>query len=57
MRGVTQVFIYNNLQNPMGVSSSEQEMEEIAKLCVQNDVWVLSDEAYWNIVYDLVPRR
>ncbi|MFC1616259.1 pyridoxal phosphate-dependent aminotransferase [Patescibacteria group bacterium] len=52
----TRILIYNNYQNPVGTVSSEQEMEKIAKLAIEHDLYVLSDEAYWNILYD-VPQK
>jgi len=53
----TKLFVYNNYSNPMGVASSEEEMAEIAKLCVENNLLVLSDEAYFDLVFDNVPKR
>ena len=47
----TKLLIYNNYQNPMGGESSLQEMEWIADLAIRHDLWVLSDEAYFNIQY------
>lgn len=47
----TKVFIYNNYSNPMGVMSSDEEMKQIAELCVKHDLWVLSDEAYFDITF------
>ena len=35
----------------MSVSSPE-EMQALADLCIQHDLWVLSDEPYFDIVYD-----
>ncbi len=49
------LLIYNNYQNPTGASSSREEMEELARLCVENDVLVLSDEAYFDMRYDVEP--
>jgi len=48
----TKVFIYNNYQNPMGIASSDEEMAELARICVEHDLLVLSDEAYFHIIYD-----
>jgi len=31
--------------------SSPQEMKEIADLCIKHNLWVLSDEAYFHLVY------
>jgi len=52
----TSVFIYNNYQNPMGACSSDEEMADIAKLCVDHKLWVLSDEAYFDIVFDITAK-
>ena len=49
----TKVFIFNNYANPVGYAASEDELARVAAMAVANDVWVLSDEAYWNVVYDL----
>ena len=48
----TVALIYNNYQNPISAESSKKEMEAIAKIAIENDLWVLSDEAYFEIVYD-----
>lgn len=47
----TRVLIYNNFQNPNGAQSSRQEMEQLAELAIKHDLWVLSDEAYFEIQY------
>jgi aspartate/methionine/tyrosine aminotransferase len=48
----TVAIIYNNYQNPMSAESSEKEMHNIAQIAIENDLWVLSDEAYFEIIYD-----
>ncbi len=45
------VMIYNDLQNPLGCESSEDEMAEIARLAIEHDLIVLSDEAYFEMRY------
>lgn len=45
------VIIYNNLQNPLGCESSDAEMQAIAELARRHDLWVLSDEAYFEMRY------
>jgi aspartate/methionine/tyrosine aminotransferase len=45
------LLIYNNLQNPLGCESSAEEMAEIAQIAIDNDLWVLSDEAYFEMRY------
>jgi hypothetical protein len=47
----TAALIYNNYQNPMGSESSVAEMERIAELALTHDLWVLSDEAYFETRY------
>ena len=51
----TTALIYNNYQNPLSASSSKEEIELIAKLCIENDLWVLSDDAYYEIRYSDTP--
>ena len=48
----TVALIYNNYQNPISAESSKNEMEAIAKIAIKHNLWVLSDEAYFEIVYD-----
>ena len=47
----TIALIYNNYQNPISASSSKEEMESLAELCIENNLWVLSDDAYYEIRY------
>jgi aspartate/methionine/tyrosine aminotransferase len=44
-------LVYNNLQNPLGCESSKEEMQAIADLAIEHDLWVLSDEAYFEMRY------
>jgi len=48
----TVAIIYNNYQNPMSAESSDKEMQHIAEIAIENDLWVLSDEAYFEIIYE-----
>jgi aspartate/methionine/tyrosine aminotransferase len=45
------LLIYNNLQNPLGCESSAEEMAEIARIAVEHDLKVLTDEAYYEMRY------
>ena len=36
----------------MSAESSEKEMHDIAQIAIENDLWVLSDEAYFEIIYE-----
>jgi aspartate/methionine/tyrosine aminotransferase len=52
----TKLLIYNNLHNPTGAESGENELEELAELALRHDLYVLSDEAYWDVRYSGVSR-
>ena len=45
------LLIYNNLQNPLGCESSADEMAELARIAIEHDLWVMSDEAYFEMRY------
>ncbi|MCU1399558.1 MAG: aminotransferase class I/II-fold pyridoxal phosphate-dependent enzyme, partial [Acidimicrobiales bacterium] len=47
----TCAIIYNDLQNPIGAESTDAEREAIAQLAIEHDLWVLSDEAYFEMRY------
>ena len=47
----TKAIIYNDLQNPLSSESSPEEMQAVADLAIANDLWVLSDEAYFELRY------
>jgi len=47
----TRLFILNNYQNPTGAESSEEELKKLADICIRHDLFVLSDEAYFDITY------
>ena len=47
----TRAIVYNDLQNPIGAESSTQEREAVARLALEHDLWVLSDEAYFEMRY------
>jgi aspartate/methionine/tyrosine aminotransferase len=45
----TKAIIYNDLQNPTGAESSALERQAIADIARDHDLWVLSDEAYFEV--------
>ncbi|MFL3004776.1 MAG: pyridoxal phosphate-dependent aminotransferase [Candidatus Neomarinimicrobiota bacterium] len=47
----TKILILNNYQNPMSASSSKEELKALSKLVIKHDLWVLSDDAYYEIRY------
>ncbi|MBI2638133.1 pyridoxal phosphate-dependent aminotransferase [Candidatus Peregrinibacteria bacterium] len=48
----TKLVIINSPQNPTGGVLTESTLEGMAKLAIENDLWVLSDEIYDNIIYE-----
>lgn len=51
----TKLLILNAPSNPAGVMYSREELEVIAKVCIEKNIYVLSDEVYEKIVFDKVP--
>ncbi|MFP3395981.1 pyridoxal phosphate-dependent aminotransferase [Brevibacterium sp. H602] len=47
----TTAIIYNDLQNPISAESTPGEREAIAAIAQEFDLWVLSDEAYFEMRY------
>ena len=48
----TKCMILNKPSNPTGMMYSRQELEAISKVCVEQDIYVISDEIYYGLVYD-----
>ncbi len=47
----TSLLILNDLQNPMGAECSIEEHERLAELVLEHDLYVLADEAYFDMRY------
>jgi aspartate aminotransferase len=47
----TRLIVLNSPQNPTGGMLTPDDLAVIAKLAVDNDLWVLSDEVYSRIIY------
>ncbi len=47
----TKAFVLNSPNNPTGMIYTKQELEEIAKVIVEKDIYVVADEMYENLVY------
>ena len=45
----TRLLIFNNLHNPTGAESPDAEIAALAELALRHDLYVLSDEAYWDV--------
>jgi N-succinyldiaminopimelate aminotransferase len=52
----TRALILNTPHNPTGKVFSRAEMDQIAALCIEHDVIVISDEVYEHLTYDGVPH-
>jgi aspartate/methionine/tyrosine aminotransferase len=50
--GKTKLMIINTPSNPTGAIYDEDILRAIAKLAVDHDIWVLSDEPYEHILFD-----
>ena len=48
----TKALILNTPSNPVGSAYSRLQLEQIAEIAVQNNIYVISDETYEGIVYD-----
>jgi len=48
----TKMIIINSPQNPTGGILSYDDLKTIATIAIENDIWVLSDEVYCNILYE-----
>ncbi len=50
--GKTRLLILNDLQNPMGAECSQAELEQIADVARKHNLFVLCDEAYFDMRYE-----
>ena len=48
----TKLLIINSLHNPCGSALAAEDVEALAKLAIEHDLFVLSDEVYWAIRYE-----
>lgn len=48
----TKMIVINSPHNPTGSILSKEDLEGVAKVARENDLWVLSDEIYSRIIYD-----
>jgi aspartate/methionine/tyrosine aminotransferase len=48
----TKILILNDLQNPTGAECSTAEMEKLAQIVRKHNLWVLCDEAYFDMRYE-----
>ncbi len=48
----TKLIIINNPSNPTGMLYSGDELRALTDVCVKRDIYILSDEIYYGLVYD-----
>ncbi len=48
----TRLFVLNSPSNPTGMVYTREELQALAKVIVEADIWVVSDEIYEKILYD-----
>lgn len=47
----TKAIIMNSPSNPSGVVYTRDEMQALADVCIKHDIYVISDEIYYRLVY------
>ncbi|MBI3622595.1 pyridoxal phosphate-dependent aminotransferase [Candidatus Pacearchaeota archaeon] len=50
--GKTKAIMVNSPHNPTGAVFTRRDLEEVVQIAEENDLYLLSDEAYEHIVYD-----
>ncbi|MBQ2926906.1 MAG: pyridoxal phosphate-dependent aminotransferase [Ruminiclostridium sp.] len=48
----TKAIILNNPSNPSGIMYTKEELEALAQVCVEGDIYIIADEIYDKLVYD-----
>lgn len=51
----TKCIILNNPSNPSGMMYTKEELEALAKVCVEEDIYIIADEIYDKLVFDGQP--
>ena len=49
IRPNTRAILINSPNNPTGAMYTRKSLEGIAALCIEHDLWLLSDEVYWTL--------
>lgn len=47
----TKAIIINSPGNPTGMIYSKEELQQIAEVCQEKDIWIVSDEIYEKLIY------
>jgi hypothetical protein len=53
----TRAIYINSPQNPTGGVLTRGDVEQIAALCRERDLWLISDESYEDVVFDMCARE
>ncbi|RXT07099.1 pyridoxal phosphate-dependent aminotransferase [Ammoniphilus sp. CFH 90114] len=48
----TKVLHLNSPSNPTGMIYTQEELEELGKLAIEHDLWIVSDEIYEKLIYE-----
>jgi len=48
----TRAILVNSPGNPSGAVFNNDTLCELARLCADRDIWLVSDEVYWSFCYD-----
>lgn len=48
----TKALILNSPSNPTGMVYDGEELKEIARICIKNNIFIISDEVYERFIYD-----
>ncbi|MFH0856221.1 MAG: pyridoxal phosphate-dependent aminotransferase [Candidatus Omnitrophota bacterium] len=48
----SKVLILNSPSNPAGSVYTKEELQDIAAVCLENDIFIISDEIYEKLIYD-----
>ncbi|MGH8381947.1 pyridoxal phosphate-dependent aminotransferase [Pseudomonas sp.] len=48
----TRALLLNSPHNPSGASLSRHSWERLAQICIEHDLWLISDEVYRELLYE-----
>jgi len=48
----TKLLILNSPSNPTGAAYTQEDLDTIAQIATERDIWVMTDEIYGDLVYD-----
>ena len=51
----SKVLLLNSPHNPTGAVLTKKEIEVIGDICLKNNIWIISDEVYADLIYEQHP--